>query len=341
MFEQTLVESSDERVGVLSSIHWVVAVAVGVLGFLLWYFLFSLLAGQPASHGTLVTQSIFFGFVPFFITVLMLCYTWVDSHHIHTKTVPWIIAVIIFWVVGFLVYLIFSAKRTKHYRRATMPIAYIIEAIIIGIAILIPLLHTQVLPKAQLLTFLAVPPPPPPPPPPAPPAPKIVVHQVSMADLMKAPTVIPKKIAVVHDQPHPPMSAGVVGGVAGGMPGGSAGGVLGGLIGSTAPPPPPKAKVPQQIRVGGEVEQAKLIYGPKPTYPAIAKMARIQGSVKLEALIAKDGTVQDLKVLSGSPMLVQSAMQAVRQWRYEPTMLNGIPVEVVTEIDVDFTLEGE
>ena len=92
--------------------------------------------------------------------------------------------------------------------------------------------------------------------------------------------------------------------------------------------------------LGGQVEAAKLIYKPTPDYPPLAKMARIQGSVRLEAIIAKDGTIQDLKVLSGHPLLVKAALDAVKQWRYQPTLLNGEPVEVVTEIDVNFTLAG-
>jgi protein TonB len=92
--------------------------------------------------------------------------------------------------------------------------------------------------------------------------------------------------------------------------------------------------------VGGQVEQAKLIFKPSPEYPPLAKMARIQGTVRLEAIIAKDGPIQDLKVLSGHPLLVKSALDAVKQWRYQPTLLNGEPVEVITEIDVNFTLAG-
>jgi len=140
---------------------------------------------------------------------------------------------------------------------------------------------------------------------------------------------------------------GVVGGVPGGVPGGVAGGVIGGIIGSVptaAPPPPPPPKVeakpvtPQRIRVGGNVVQANLIRGPKPTYPPLAKQARIQGVVKLNAVIGKDGTIQDLKAASGHPLLVPAALEAVRQWLYKPTLLNGEPVEVVTVIDVNFTL---
>jgi protein TonB len=86
------------------------------------------------------------------------------------------------------------------------------------------------------------------------------------------------------------------------------------------------------------VEQAKLIFKPTPEYPPLAKVARIQGVVRLEAIISRDGTVQDLKVMSGHPLLVKSALEAVQRWRYQPTLLNGEPVEIITEIDVNFTL---
>ena len=94
----------------------------------------------------------------------------------------------------------------------------------------------------------------------------------------------------------------------------------------------------QRIRVGGNVQQARLIRQPKPLYPPLAKQARISGTVKLNAIIAKDGTIMNLSVISGHPLLVPSAMEAVKQWAYQPTLLNGEPVEVVTQIDVNFTL---
>jgi TonB family protein len=105
------------------------------------------------------------------------------------------------------------------------------------------------------------------------------------------------------------------------------------------PPPPPKEEAtPLRIRVGGNEQQAKLIRQPHPVYPPLAKQARIQGVVKLSAIIAKDGTIQHLEVVSGHPSLIQSALEAVKQWVYQPTLLNGEPVEVVTQIDVNFTV---
>ena len=87
------------------------------------------------------------------------------------------------------------------------------------------------------------------------------------------------------------------------------------------------------------MEAAKLIFQVKPEYPPLAKMARIQGVVRLEAVIRTGGTIRNLRVLAGHPLLVKAAIDAVARWRYQPTLLNGDPVEVITEIDVNFTLE--
>jgi protein TonB len=341
MLGDTLLDSSPTRESVLRGVHWLVSLAVGIVGFLIGYFGLPLI--ETPDFRVLVTQSTILGVI-FFFYALILCYVFSDSRHLKLSTWPWMIIVALLNLVGFVGYLCYSAAKTDDWKRATLPVAYILEIIIIGIMVIVPLIYTEALPKAQLMTFLVAPPPPPPPPPPPAKAPPVVVHKVSIQDLMKAPTVIPKTIAKIKDQPVV-QTTGVVGGVSGGVPGGQMGGVLGGIIGGVAPgppppPPPPKPKTPKRIRVGGQVEAAKLIFKPTPEYPPLAKMARIQGTVRLEAIIANDGTIQDLKVLSGHPLLVKAALDAVKQWRYQPTLLNGEPVEVVTEIDVNFTLAG-
>ncbi len=234
------------------------------------------------------------------------------------------------------------------YRKRRSPwmvvLSFCMQAIVLVILVLIPLIYTEALPR-QMLTTLLVAPPPPPPPPPPPAATQVVrvkpVQRLMNAGVLRAPTVIPKDVKMIKEEELPPeISTGaVVGGVPGGVPGGQAGGVLGGIIGGigSSGPPPPKA-VPSRIRVGGNVQQAKLLAQPRPNYPPLAKQARISGVVLLRAIIAKDGTVQQLEVISGHPLLVQSAMDAVRQWRYSPTLLNGEPVEVVTEVQVIFSL---
>jgi protein TonB len=138
--------------------------------------------------------------------------------------------------------------------------------------------------------------------------------------------------------------AGGVSGVPGGIPGGTPGGVLAGLGGGPPPPPPPppvtvvKPKNTEPLRVGGNVIAANLIKKITPAYPPLAKQARIQGTVRFNAVIGKDGAIQNLTLVSGHPLLVPSATEAVKQWIYKPTLLNGEPVDVITQIDVNFTL---
>ena len=242
-----------------------------------------------------------------------------------------------------------GANATR--KASSVFVSFLVQVCLVIVMILIPLIYTETLPKTQLTSFLvAPPPPPPPPPPPAAAAPvkvvKVAPRQFDAGRLM-APKQIPKEIAMIKEEEMPPAAAaGVVGGVPGGVPGGAPGGVIGGIIGSVptaAPPPPPvkeapKPVTPKQIRVGGNVQSAKLVNQPKPAYPPLARQARIQGVVKFNAVIGRDGSIQNLTLVSGHPLLVPSATDAVRQWRYQPTLLNGEPVEVVTQIDVNFTL---
>ena len=108
----------------------------------------------------------------------------------------------------------------------------------------------------------------------------------------------------------------------------------------TAPVEDPSAQPsPQRIRVGGNAQAANILNKVQPIYPPEAKQARIQGVVRLNVIVGKDGTMQDVQVASGHPMLAFAALDAVRQWTYRPTLLNGEPVEVVTVVDVNFTLK--
>ena len=123
----------------------------------------------------------------------------------------------------------------------------------------------------------------------------------------------------------------------------SAGGVVGGVLGSivqSAPTAVPKAATPQRVKVSSGVTTGLLIRKVQPTYPPLAKQARISGSVVLQAVIGKDGSIENLHAVSGHPMLIQSAIDAVRQWKYKPYFLNGEPVEVDTQVTVNFTLAG-
>ncbi|PWT97696.1 MAG: hypothetical protein C5B51_30910, partial [Terriglobia bacterium] len=107
------------------------------------------------------------------------------------------------------------------------------------------------------------------------------------------------------------------------MPGGGAALTIRPVDAATPPAMPSLDTTPQRLRIGGNVQATKLISQPRPVYPVEAKQAHVQGIVKLLATIAKDGTMQDLQVISGDPLLVPSAMEAVRQWVYQPTLLNG------------------
>jgi protein TonB len=117
------------------------------------------------------------------------------------------------------------------------------------------------------------------------------------------------------------------------------GGVIGGIISST-PMSVPKVATPQRVRVSSGVTQGNLVNKVQPAYPQIAKAARIQGAVVLQAVISKSGVVENLRAISGHPMLIPAAVEAVKQWRYKPYYLNGEPVEVETTVTVNFTLGG-
>ena len=105
--------------------------------------------------------------------------------------------------------------------------------------------------------------------------------------------------------------------------------------GTPAPAPP----TPQRIRIGSNVQQANLVHKVDPVYPPLAKQARIQGTVRFTVIIDRSGTIQNIQLLSGHPLLVEAARDAVQQWSYKPTLLNGQPVEVLTTVDVNFTLQ--
>lgn len=237
--------------------------------------------------------------------------------------------------------LIESGNRLKTKRGRTTAFAVVLQIGIIIVMILIPLMFTEALPKAMTMTFLAAPPPPPPPPPPAAPVKVVKVVETDVVNnQLRTPTKIPKKVEMIKEEEAPPPQAGVVGGVPGGVPGGSMGGVMGSIIGST-PTAIPKVATPQRVRVSAGVTQGLKIKNVNPVYPQMAKIARVQGPVVLAAVIGKDGSIQNLHVLStASPLLNQAAIDAVREWRYRPYILNGEPVEVDTQITVNFTLSG-
>ena len=238
--------------------------------------------------------------------------------------------------------LIESGGKPKTKRGWTSLLSFILQAMIIGVMVLIPLIFTEALPKAQLMTFLVAPPPPPPPAA----APVKIVHQVQtdiVNGQLRTPTKIPKKVEMIkEDEAPPPVMAatGVVGGVPGGVPGGSMGGVLGSIASAGAVVAMPKIATPQRVRVSSGVQSGLLIRKVQPTYPPLARQARIQGTVVLQAQISKTGDIENLQLVSGHPMLAPAAIEAVKQWKYKPYLLNGEPVEVETTVQVNFSLAG-
>ncbi|HXJ90172.1 MAG TPA: TonB family protein [Candidatus Binatia bacterium] len=241
--------------------------------------------------------------------------------------------------------LIESGGKLKTKRGWTSLISFALQVVIVGVMVLIPLIFTEALPKTQLMTFLVAPPPPPPPPPPAA-APVKIVKQIQtdiVNGQLRTPTKIPQKVQMIkEDEAPPPVMAttGVVGGVPGGVPGGSMGGVLGSIASAGAVTAMPKIATPQRVRVSSGVQSGLLVRKVQPTYPPLARQARIQGTVVLQAQISKTGDIENLQLVSGHPMLAPAAIEAVKQWKYKPYLLNGEPVEVETTVQVNFSLAG-
>jgi protein TonB len=238
-------------------------------------------------------------------------------------------------------------QQNKRQSFATVT-SFVLNCLAIGVMLIMPLLFTENLPKAQLLTFLVAPPPPPPPPPPAAQQVQRVVRQIQTDMLntgqLRTPTKIPQKVQMIREEDAPPpmpATGGVVGGVPGGIPGGQLGGVIGGIVNATAAAVPKFVPVmPQRVRISQGVTRGLLIQKVEPTYPTLARSARVQGEVILSAIIDGNGQITNLQLVSGHPMLVPAAITAVRQWRYKPYLLNGQPVEVETTITVIFSLSS-
>src|SRR5262245_54904583 len=242
------------------------------------------------------------------------------------------------------------------YRKPSVIGSVIFHGLLILMVLLIPLLLPQSISEHQLLITLVSPIGPPPPPPPAVELPVTAVPQKARPEVRPAapalvmPAAIPKDIVKIVEEPAAPPIA-VVGGVPGGIPGGVVGGVLGGILSSNAsanaqavappppPPPPVMAKVTapsEPVRVGGNVREPRALKMVPPIYPQLASRARVAGTVVLEATITEQGTVEEIRVISGHPLLIEAAIACVKQWQYEPTLLNGIPVAVILTAKVRF-----
>jgi periplasmic protein TonB len=235
----------------------------------------------------------------------------------------------------------------RHRRTLSAVLSFVVQCLLLGVLLIVPLMFTDVLPQQQLLTFLMAPPPPPPPPPAASVAAARVVKVVESDILngrLRAPSRIPQNVQMIREDEAPPdlSGGGVPGGVPGGIPGGQLGGVIGGILSSTpsatAVPKLVTPAAPKRVRVSQGVTEGRLIHKVEPQYPALARSARIQGQVVLAAIISKSGEIQNLVLVSGHPLLAPTAIEAVKKWRYRPYLLNGEPVEVETTITVNFEL---
>ncbi|MGA9041426.1 MAG: energy transducer TonB [Terriglobales bacterium] len=228
-----------------------------------------------------------------------------------------------------------TEKRRRKWAAVT---SITFQCVLLGVVLIVPLMFTDVLPAHELLTMLVAPPPPPPPPPPPAAAQAIRRVQSDMTDgHLRTPSRIPAKVEMIREEEAPPQSSGVIGGVPGGIPGGQLGGVIGGIISSSSSiSAVPKLVPPKRVRISQGVTTGLLIRKVEPEYPPIAKAAHIQGQVVLNAVISKTGVIENITAISGHPTLVPAAIEAVRQWRYHPYLLNGEPVEVETTITVTF-----
>ena len=244
---------------------------------------------------------------------------------------------------------------TKQARRS--PLEWLgamgLHLVIVAALIMVPLYTTGTIRLSDFHETPLIAPPPPLAPPPAP-AGGPVAANISRPKAklnytlrkLTAPIVIPKNVSSGPDNAAEaaPDLGGVAGGVPGGVPGGVIGGVVGGVMGGTGtaalPPPPTPRAAPKVVRVGGHVKAPRLTYSVNPVYPPLAREARAWGTVVIEALIDEHGNVVQARVVSGHPLLIDAALKAVLQWKYEPTTLNGQSVSVELQVQVHFNLNS-
>jgi periplasmic protein TonB len=233
-----------------------------------------------------------------------------------------------------------SGWSNGSHRGWTTLISFALQALIVGCLLILPLLYTQGLPRLTLLAPLLAPAPPPALPLPPHANSSSAASSNMMGIRLVSPSQIPPTVNMLAETtPPPPMVDPNMIGISHGTGDSSGrGNVLEAIIGSrqVLPPPPPVVHRPPTSRM----MEGNLILRVQPDYPSLARQVRVQGQVVLRAMISREGTIEKLQVLSGHPMLVQAAVDAVRQWRYRPYVLNGEPVEVETEVKVNFVLSG-
>jgi periplasmic protein TonB len=217
------------------------------------------------------------------------------------------------------------------------------HAVILCVIIIAPLVFFSALHAEELITFLYAPPAPPPAPPaPTPPAqPGAARHGRTVTGEFRPPRELPKGIPDPEDSAEVfiPSSIAQIPGVSGTPGGGGLTGIVTMDLPKAPDPPPPPITPKTPVRVG-VLQQSKLIYKVNPVYPELARRARVSGDVILEAVIDEEGTVSTIKVLSGHALLNNAAIEAVRQWKYSPTILSGEPVQVIATVTVMFRLNN-
>jgi len=220
-------------------------------------------------------------------------------------------------------------------------LATTIHVAVVAAVVVLPLAFTEVLDTRNLqATYLALPRPPAPAAPPSPPdLPVRRTFRRAPTPALTMPTVIPRKIVQIKDEDAPEIGGtGVAGGVSGGEDGGVLGGVLGGMPSGPPAPPPPSAPKKTIRRVGGDVKPPRQLVRVNPVYPPVAQIAKVEGTVEVDAVIDEEGKVVQARAVSGPPLLLAPALQAVLKWRYEPTYLDGMPVSIQMEVQVAFRL---
>ena len=221
--------------------------------------------------------------------------------------------------------------------------SFAFEIALVCVLVVIPLIYTDVLPMQRLACILTAPAPPPAQAP-ATAEPQESRQTISHSEIdhnrLMTPRSIPQTIARLFENAAPPSNNTIGVPFSTGGPG-TPNGVPGGIpVITLVVVPPARVAPPKPVPVSSGVSEGLLVRRVQPSYPPLARAARISGGVLLQAVIGKDGTIRQLQVVSGHPMLVQSALEAVRQWRYKPYLLNGEPVEVDTQVTVNFTLTG-
>lgn len=240
-------------------------------------------------------------------------------------------------------------SRTKPPRRTTdFIVSATAQTIFLVGLLLLPLYFNEASDIHQLnKTLLVAPPPPVPSPPPLSLAPARSAapkrSALSVERQFVAPRFIPRQVARVTEQPgENDLGAATLPGegVPGGVPGGVAGGVIGGGLSGPVPPAPIDSAPKEPIRVGGAVKAPRLIYGPEPVYPVLARHSKVSGAVVIDAVVDTQGNVVDMRIVSGNPILVMPAMEALRHWKYEPTILGGKAFPVRLFVTITFALKG-